>query len=284
MFGGAGIQDEPRMTPVELEELIIHVIRVPTVYSEARRFIRIEDWDPHAERHYRILIDGLFKLGDSKLYRLGDIPYVAIHTEVRRVMDDDPMLKDAQFMINDIVGLPTDPDPYNGLLHHAYKVVDEDDLSTPYGITLLKKFLKERQVLDKVRRVLDGAGGRNVIGFEAILAQIQETAAAIETIGHSGAVSLAETLPALLTWLETTQGKVILGLETGLADLDERTLGLRGLVVLGAMPNCGKTAMGVQLAVGVARRHAANDAAVVFVSLDMDAIDIEARIESKRAP
>ena len=39
---------------------------MPAVYSEARRFIEIDDWDPHAERHYRILIDGLFKLGDSK--------------------------------------------------------------------------------------------------------------------------------------------------------------------------------------------------------------------------
>jgi hypothetical protein len=54
------------MTPVELEELLVHIIRVPAVYSEARRFIEIDDWDPHAERHYRILIDGLFKLGDPK--------------------------------------------------------------------------------------------------------------------------------------------------------------------------------------------------------------------------
>ena len=31
------------------------------------------------------------------------------------------MLRDAQHMINDIIGRPIDPDPYNGLLYHAYK-------------------------------------------------------------------------------------------------------------------------------------------------------------------
>jgi hypothetical protein len=73
-FTGGGIQDEPRMTPTELEELLVHIIRAPAVYSEARQHIESDDWDPHGERHYRILLDGLFKLGDSRLYPIGDIP------------------------------------------------------------------------------------------------------------------------------------------------------------------------------------------------------------------
>jgi hypothetical protein len=68
-----------------------------------------------------------------------------------------------------------------------------------------------------------------------------------------------------------------------MTDLDEHTLGLRGLLVLGAMPNSGKTAMGVQLAVGVARRHMANHAAVLIISLDMNAIEVQARILSHLA-
>jgi hypothetical protein len=54
--------DTPRLSP---DELLVHIIRGPAGYSEARRFIEVDDWVPHAERHYRILIDGLFKLGDS---------------------------------------------------------------------------------------------------------------------------------------------------------------------------------------------------------------------------
>jgi hypothetical protein len=57
--------DTPRLSPDELEQLLVHIIRGVAVYSEARRFIEVDNWDLHAERHYRILIDGLFKLGDS---------------------------------------------------------------------------------------------------------------------------------------------------------------------------------------------------------------------------
>ena len=74
-FGGGGIKDEPRMTPDELEELLVHIIRVPVVYLEARRFIVAADWNPNSERHYRIVAECLFKLGDTKLYTIGAIPY-----------------------------------------------------------------------------------------------------------------------------------------------------------------------------------------------------------------
>jgi hypothetical protein len=271
------------MNPNELEELLIHIIRAPTVYAEARLHMEAEDWDPTMERHYRILVTELFKLGDSRLYPVGEIPYVAVHTEVRRVLDDDPMLKTAKYQVNDIVGRPTDPDPYNGLLYHAYKVVEESDLSAQYGLTLLKKFLRERQVLDRVRRVIDGAGGYNPAGFEAVLAKVQETAAAIETVGHTGAASMADDLEGLFAWLEASQGKTLLGLATGLDDLDQHMLGLRGLVVLGAMPGSGKTSLAVQIAAGVARRYLGNDAAVLIISLEMDPVAIKARILSHLA-
>jgi replicative DNA helicase len=272
------------MTPVELEELLIHIIRVPAVYTEARRFIEIDDWDPHSERHYRILIDCFFKLGDSKLYPVGGIPHVAIDTEARRMLEDDPMLQDTRFLINDIVGRPTDPDPYNGLLHHAYKGVAEDDLSMQYGLTLLKKFLQERQVMDKVCHMIVSAGGRNVIGFAALTAKIVvDKNALIEAVGQVVAVSLADRRQRLVARLEAARGKAWLGLQTGMVELDERTDGLRGLIVVVAAPGVGKTAMAVQIAVGVADRCATNNAVIVFVSLEMDADEIHARIASHLA-
>jgi hypothetical protein len=205
-FAG-GIQDEPRMTPTELEELLVHIIRAPTVYSEARLHMEGDDWDPHNERHYRILVTELFRLGDSRVYPAGEIPYVAVHNEVGRVLDDDPMLKTAQHQIHDIVGRPLDPEPYNGLLYHAYKV-EEADLSPQYGLTLLKKFLRERQVLDKVRRVIDGAGGRNVPGFGLYLSKITLKDRAVEAIGSH---PFQRMLPA--GWVPTTIETTPLGIK-----------------------------------------------------------------------
>ena len=197
-FSGAGVPDEPRMTHDELQNLLIYIIRSPAVYSEARRLIDLNYWDPHFERNYLVLIGGFFAVADTKLYEIENIHYAAVHTEVRCRMDDDPILKSNAHAIKNIIGRPTDPDPYNGLLYHACHGVDEDELHIPYGMMLLKKFLHERQVIDKVRQVLDGAGGRIPIGFKAKLVQAQETAAAIEAIGrpcHGRSLRSVTTIP-----------------------------------------------------------------------------------------
>jgi hypothetical protein len=283
-FGGGGIQDEPRMTPAELEELLIHIIKVPAVYAEARRFIGSSDWDPHSERHYRIMVDGLFKLGDSKLYPLGEIPYVAVHTEVRRVMDDDPMLKDAPHMIGDIVGRPMDHDPYNGLLYQAYQSVNEVDLSTQYGLELLKKFCRERQVLDGIRRVIDGAGGRNITGFGAHLSKITLRDRAVEAIGSD---PFHPMLPA--GWVPTTIDTTPIGIKWADDLMGGQAPGdVNGL--LGPFGG-GKTMFAVQMAVERARLcmawHVHGDAGherlrqVIFASYEEDVDrDIRPRVMS----
>jgi replicative DNA helicase len=63
---------------------------------------------------------------------------------------------------------------------------------------------------------------------------------------------------------------------TGIAGLDRRTGGLRGgkLVILGARPGVGKTALALQMAVHVAR----NGRPVLIVSLEMDEEELLARI------
>ena len=283
-FGGGGVQDEPRMTPTELEDMLVHIIRVPAVYSEARIHIQPDDWDPHSERHYRILIDGLFKLGDLKLYTAGDIPYLAVHNEVHGVLHDDPMLRDAQYMISDIVGRPGDADPYNGLLYHSYKGVDEDDLSIQYGITLLQKFLRERQVIDKVRRVLDGAGGRNVTDFGGILSKITIKARAVEAIGSNPFQTM---LPN--NWVPTT----IDTSSTGVTWVDELMGGQAPGDVNGILGpfGGGKTMVAIQLAVERAKLcmawHLAGDIGherlrqIIFASYEEDIDrDIRPRVMS----
>ena len=46
----ATFPDTPRLSPDELDELLVHNIRVPAVYSEACRFIEVDDWDPQELR------------------------------------------------------------------------------------------------------------------------------------------------------------------------------------------------------------------------------------------
>jgi replicative DNA helicase len=76
--------------------------------------------------------------------------------------------------------------------------------------------------------------------------------------------------------LQQYRGREFLGLPTGFRQLDQRTLGLRGLILLGAMPNVGKTALVLHLGINIIRNN--SDACFLFISLEMDRISLQTRI------
>ncbi len=89
--------------------------------------------------------------------------------------------------------------------------------------------------------------------------------------------SLDEELSLLKTRLKKWRGRDFIGLPQGtLPTLDTATSGLRGLILLAAPPNVGKTALGVQLGVDVVEKNP--DACFLFLSLEMPRMDIAARI------
>lgn len=101
---------------------------------------------------------------------------------------------------------------------------------------------------------------------ESLAAGAKVSQAAASTIG------MGEALCALME----TFGDRRKACQTGIADLDRLTGGFRGgkLVVLGARPGVGKTALALSMAKHVAR----HTGPVLVVSLEMDAAEIMARI------
>ena len=81
---------------------------------------------------------------------------------------------------------------------------------------------------------------------------------------------------ALMQFVDALDGAKIGRVYTGLAALDRLTGGLRGgkMVVLGARPGVGKTALALQMAVHAAR----HTGPVLLVSLEMDAAEIVSRM------
>jgi replicative DNA helicase len=264
--GGSPL-NEPRMTIDEVEKLVIHVLRSPVVYSEARQLVRFEDWTAD-ERHYSIVVDACFKLRDSKQYAAGEVSYAALYGAVSSALFEDPLLKTNAAVIDDVLGQLTDSKPINGLLYHAHHLA-EADLDATYGLELLKRFLYERQVFDVTQKLISGAAGRVIKDFDKQMAQGVARAAEIEAIGQDEACDLPGLGPQTDAELEAGWGKSLSGLRTGIEDLDKHTGGLRGVLVLGAMPNAGKTSMAVHVAAGVASHHEENDAVVVFLTFDM---------------
>jgi replicative DNA helicase len=176
------------------------------------------------------------------------------------------------------------PQEYNDQLDDffvwAYEELTAQELHEDYGNDLLRKFLVERTVLDKLSRCLDDAHGHSMTNLPTVLQEAMKRNAAIEQIG-CGVRCFADDLPAFQTYLGTSRGKTLIGLKTGMPKLDERTLGLRDLIAIGAMPGIGKTTLVCQWGLNVLRHNA--DAVFVLVSLEMARMSLYTRLLCNQA-
>jgi KaiC/GvpD/RAD55 family RecA-like ATPase len=106
------------------------------------------------------------------------------------------------------------------------------------------------------------------------------TAEKIAAISASTTTSrLADIREGLEQRLATYRGRELLGLKTGIEDLDQRTDGLRDLTILGAKPGSGKTTKAIEIALGIARNVKYNNAAVIIVSADIPRETLYARMK-----
>lgn len=134
--------------------------------------------------------------------------------------------------------------------------------------------------------ILDDCRQRRAIFTAAHEAQkaIQDPSESPEAVGGklAAGAKVAETVKTSVGMVEAmaglmeTFGTKRKACQTGIADLDRLTGGFRGgkLVVLGARPGIGKTA----LALSIAKHVAEHTGGVLVVSLEMDATEIMARI------
>lgn len=114
---------------------------------------------------------------------------------------------------------------------------------------------------------------------ESLLEDLKESLHGIEQ-------SCAKTLSILSTkermkkeeaFLSLHKGKKYLGLKTGIIEeFNEYFLGLRGLNLLAAAPNAGKTALAIQLGIDAVMTE--DDACLIYVSLEMSADEIFRRM------
>lgn len=91
---------------------------------------------------------------------------------------------------------------------------------------------------------------------------------------------VVDSIPNLEEYLARFAGKEFIGLpQRTLPTLDKNTLGLRGLTLLAAPPNFGKTALALQIALDVLINNP--DACALIVSLEMSALSLMTRLLSR---
>lgn len=117
---------------------------------------------------------------------------------------------------------------------------------------------------------------------ESLLHGADRVRVELRALSADPVLSVADELGAHDDYLSRWRGGEFLGLpQITLPALDQATLGLRGLMLLAAAPNVGKTALAVQLGLDVVEANP--DACFLFVSLEMRRHEILARIRCKLA-
>ena len=132
------------------------------------------------------------------------------------------------------------------MLSHCCRIsssVQSEQLNPLYFRELIQDLVIEKTVITKLNETAKQA---REIGRQADLPERLEQAAARIREVKQPVKSLGNVRDGWADFqirLQQYRGREFLGLRTGLRQLDDRTLGLRGLILLGAAPNVGKTAL-----------------------------------------
>jgi replicative DNA helicase len=109
------------------------------------------------------------------------------------------------------------------------------------------------------------------------LAEAAVLGASSDTLSRRAVLSPADWTTDLFEYLGRAREDGLAGVSTGLRDLDRMTLGLStGLYLLAASTGTGKTALAGQIALHVAEQHGP----VIFVSMELTAVDLGVRLVS----
>ena len=141
-----------------------------------------------------------------------------------------------------------------------------------------------RRILDACARVVDKVREPSARSAEAVLNWAQESFSSIAMVRAHGRGELQHIAPFAMQALERIdeaakqrERKGVTGFPTGLADLDEKTGGLKPgqVIVLAGRPGMGKTALALGMAVKAAMQHQLSSA--VF-SMEMQGYELATRV------
>jgi replicative DNA helicase len=262
---------EPRLTTDQIDYCLAHMLRDPGLFELARQSLRPADFSLASEMRYVLIWAAALQAAERNG---GALPAQA----TERCIAAELLAK------IDNAGSEVTPESdkrAQRLLHWIFEI-PEGDLNAGYYRGLVRDLIIERTVITDLNRT--AAEARDV-GRPLDLPERLEQAAGrireMKLLGAEAPGNLRDEWPDFQSRLQAYRGREFLGLRTGMAQLDDRTLGPRGLILLGAMPNVGKTALVLHLGLNVVRNNP--DACFLFVSLEMDRGSLYTRINCNLA-
>ncbi len=236
------------------EHLIGGVLRDPDVLDEVRRLVSGDDFYFDAHQRFFCVIEELVAEGRP-------VDLVAVHDRLRRRgwFDD---VGGAKAIADIWESVPTGANAW----YHAKLVRESADL---------------RRLIHAANEIARDAYDRTASAAELVAKAEQRVFDIRDRRGDTeGPRLLAACVRDALDQIDRRIGGELAGLATGYADLDAVLAGLRPgqLIVVGARPGGGKTAIGLNVAVNIAVAATTAGAPTLFLSLEMPRVEIAGRV------
>ncbi len=266
----------PKLTVEQLDLLMAHLLRLRLLFQKAQSVLKPSHFNSATEPHYHalwgVILELVKKHGEEAI--LGDPQRARTYIEAEL----DALTRSAPEVYSPAVMelLFAQHIDRPALVPWIVEECAQEQLQLSYGLDLLRKFLYERTVNDDFRQLFRNANDLTVQNLPEVCRDVLQAASKIDRIGSSSARSFAEDFADFEKRLGFYRGRTLIGLKTGMERLDEHTLGLRGLTVLGAGPGIGKTSYALQCGISVCQHNA--DAVLVVFSLEMDHFALQTRV------
>ena len=267
------IPQRHRLSDDDKALMIQVLIRNQIAFGHAKNKLKDEhfsDMDSHLKAVWQAVCD-YYNTYDN----LPDLEFV--QAETKRLIKEDPGLdpEDALDEVSEIILKAFDPE-------WGPDIKTKEEWAK-WTLDTMQKYMEE-SLADRIQGEISRSKGSLIAeNLPKVLENAYKEAAQIASINDTAVKSLGQEWDEHQARLKPFRGRSIIGLKTGLKELDHRTLGLRGTIVLGSKPGMGKTALCLEMALGVCRNFVENAAVVVYLSLDMDRFDLYRRIESNVA-
>ena len=262
------------VTDHTIEMFLGALCAVPRRSSRAHGHLQPEHLSQLGEQNYRTVLAATYDYFDTH----GELPPVGVlSARVCNAAETtaiaypapvrEPMLNDARELVEFIFDETRNP---------------ASSLRPTEAIDTLRMILLDRVVGEPLRHLVAHTNGP--LNIPILTAQIEQAHTEYQRIETA---CLARPVPVLgagladyYQQLEHRRGGQLLGMRTGMQQLDDRLCGLHDFLLLSAAPGVGKSVMALQMAVGVCRHsvEGSNSGCALYLSMDMASTDMVDRL------
>ena len=169
------------LSAYDIEDLMIYLLRFPQVFNAADPLLEVSHFDFDTESHYALL----WSVIQEQWHAYGTLTYFELRRELYNLIQADGSQNYTPQQIDALMWEDPNDQGNSGLLYLAFYFITDDKLNPQAGITLLRRFLHERSVVQPLRTLLNNAGNGVLLDVQAVINATSTQQIRVQGLGQS---------------------------------------------------------------------------------------------------